>query len=252
MKLYLTGGTVRNYMLGAPAGKDYDFAVEAPSFEEMRGWLVGRGVRIWQERPEFVTIRGHWPRAAMDRVRRGTGDFGGLLSADDGPIDADFTMCRAEAMYSDRRHPDVVTPADVLTDLSRRDFTVNAMAVSEHGEWIDPHEGQRHAEARMLVCVGDPRERFEEDPLRILRAIRFSVVYGLEMNNDIRSWLRSQWLCNLLSYVPVERVREELAKSFRHDWQMTMMTLAHEVPQVGLSLSRMHPTLWLKPTTEGR
>lgn len=246
MKLYLTGGAVRNHMLGLPT-KDYDFAVEASSFEEMRGWLVGRGVHVWQERPEFVTIRGKLPRYEL-------GDFDGLLP--DVPrsrqIDADFTMCRAETMYSDRRHPDVVTPADIRTDLSRRDFTVNAVAVSEDGLWLDPYDGQRDAEVRMLVCVGDPRERFEEDPLRILRAIRFSVVYGLEMNNDIRSWLRSQWLCNLLSYVPVERVREELAKSFRHDWQMTMMTLAHEVPQVGLSLFRMHPRLWLKPTTEDR
>jgi tRNA nucleotidyltransferase (CCA-adding enzyme) len=84
------------------------------------------------------------------------------------------TTLRADGRYSDRRHPDAVRfTADVAEDLARRDFTVNAMALTVAGRLIDPHGGRADLAARRLRAVGDPAARFLEDPLRMWRAVRF-------------------------------------------------------------------------------
>lgn len=245
MKLYLVGGAVRNRMLDEPVS-DYDFAVEADSFEEMESSLVSRGLMVWMQAPEFALLRG--------RIRFPDIAFGGLLSPSSqewnrGEINADFTLCRAEAMYSDLRHPSVVTPADLLTDLSRRDFTVNAVAVSENGTWIDPHQGQADADSRMLSCVGDPTQRMTEDPLRMLRAIRFAVRYRMSMDHALLCVLQNPRYHALLGSLPVERVRRELRKAFAADWWLASTWL---LPTCGPTLHDLFPTLWLKPTTEER
>lgn len=243
MKLYLVGGTVRRHMLNLPASKDFDFAVEAPSFGEMVAGLLDRGVTVFLSRPEFVTVRGHMP------VTRTS--FSGLLRTSDRVV-ADFTLCRAETMYSDRRHPDTVTPTTLDQDLSRRDFTVNAVAVAEDGEWIDQHGGVNDAFTRTLRCVGRARQRMMEDPLRMLRAVRFAVTDGLYMDADLKEALRDHYLADHLTTLPVERIREELHTALRHDWRNTMIHLLCDAPILGDTLSRYYPNLWLKPTTEER
>lgn len=248
MKLYLVGGTIRRYLLGLPPSKDLDFAVEAPSYESMGTMLMSRGLVLWQKRPEFVTLRGRLP---VDEI----GMFGGLLGhlGIKGVVDADFTLCRKEAMYSDNRHPDTVTPADLKTDLSRRDFTINAVALSEHGEWIDPFDGREDAKARRLNTIGLPAARFEEDPLRMLRALRFAVAEHLVFEDlTFRTLNKDHRVISLIRTLPVERVRKELNRALQADWWSTMYYLMESFPTLGREISLAYPTLWLKPTTENK
>lgn len=246
MNLYLAGGAVREHMLGRPA-KDFDFAVEAESFDAMLAALKERGVDVKQERPEFVCARG---LVAAEKL----GSFGGLLPRS-GVVAADFTLCRAEAMYSDKRHPDVVTPTDLRTDLGRRDFTVNAVAVSEHGQYFDAFGGRTDAVNRVLRTVGPAVDRFTEDPLRMLRAVRFAVTCKLHWDwtaNGLRNALLDSHVVDLVATLPHERVREELTKALRYDWRATMLLMLLDAPLLGDAVHRYFPNLWLKATTEER
>lgn len=241
MKLYLVGGFVRDAHFGK-MGKDLDFAVEAPDYETMRTELKARGAEFYVERPEFVTLRGRIPREAFPA-------FGGrvYLPHDQKYIDADFTLCRAEAMYHDNRHPSVVTPTDIFGDLSRRDFTINAIAISEDGVLVDPYWGARACRSRALITVGDADARFTEDPLRILRGLRFVSRYQLHIVTTCRLAMEQQ--AHLLKGLPVERVRDELHKMMKHDWHKTM-TMLEQFPTVRLTLYSCFPTLWFEPTTK--
>jgi tRNA nucleotidyltransferase (CCA-adding enzyme) len=174
------------------------------------------------------------------------------FSRDHVVLDADFTLCRAETQYSDGRHPDSVTPATLAVDLARRDFTVNAVAVSEDGDWVDPFEGRRHADCWTLKTVGRPLDRFDEDPLRVLRALRFSVKHHLRLAGDLEAALNNEALVDKLGTLPVERVREELGKAFAHDWLATAQALSTEFSTVAHAVQQHFPNLWLKATTEER
>ena len=249
MRLYLVGGTVRRHMLGLSRTTDADFAVEAPSYLDMF-----RGVRdeyngiIWQERPEFVCVRA--------RADFSPGAFGGIPLGlnTEGPVrvNADFTLCRAETQYSDLRHPDTVTPTSILEDLSRRDFTVNAVAVREDGRWFDPHNGRADAADHTLRCVGNTRQRMLEDPLRMLRAVRFAVTDNLHHDLYLKRALNDTDLADLLATLPHERVREELNKALAHNWRATMLHLMCDAPILGDVLARRFPNLWFKTTSESR
>jgi len=243
MKLYLVGGTVRRYMLGLPPTKDLDFAVEAESYEAMKEELVTNyGLTIWQEREKFVTLRGRLPITHVNW-------FAGVLRGYSGVVDADFTLCRKEAMYSDGRHPDTVTPTHLWEDLSRRDFTVNAVAISEAGEWIDPYGGKRDAVDRILRAVGDAGERLEEDPLRGLRALRFMVTEGFTAAPALDAALN--FYVNL-SGLPVERVQNELLRAFQTNAYQTMTLLVLKYRNILQQMQTLYPDLWFKPTTEKR
>jgi tRNA nucleotidyltransferase (CCA-adding enzyme) len=189
------------------------------------------------------------------------GQFGGLLpKMEPNPLGktlplfvaADFTLCRKEAQYSDLRHPDTVTPADLATDLSRRDFTMNAIAVSEDGEYIDPHKGITDLRDCYIRTVGRPSDRFSEDPLRMLRAIRFAVTQQFWMDTDIEAALNEPWLVRGLTTLPVERVVNELQLALKVNWYETMLQLMVVSPLVGQTLFLRFPDLWLKASTEDR
>jgi hypothetical protein len=235
-------------------GKDLDFAVEAESYDAMYTALMERGLQVWQARPEFVTLRGRMPLASL-------GQFGGLLpKMEPNPLGktlplfvaADFTLCRKEAQYSDLRHPDTVTPADLATDLARRDFTMNAIAVSEDGEYTDPYKGMTDLTDRYIRAVGSPSDRFSEDPLRMLRAIRFAVTQQFWMDTDIEAALNEPWLVRGLTTLPVERVVNELQLALKVNWFDVMVYLTVACPLVGRVLHAHFPDLWLKATTEDR
>lgn len=210
IKYYKVGGAVRDEILGVRS-KDIDFAVEADSYEEMRDDLLSKGSIIWQERPEFFAIRAKHP------------DFG--------PVD--FTLCRKEGFYSDNRHPDSVEIGTIYDDLARRDFTVNAIALdfteTSSTTLIDPHGGVIDISKNLLRCVGSPEERFTEDPLRILRAVRFHIVRGFDLDFDLEVSLSSFPLIDGLKKIPLERIYEELNKCFAHDtWNTLMFLDKHE------------------------
>lgn len=123
----------------------------------------------------------------------------------------EITTFRTEGTYGDSRHPDWVEfVTDIEKDLARRDFTVNAMAYSPTRGFADPFGGQADLKSKTLRAVGDPRQRFSEDALRILRGVRFSVTYGLCPEEDT---LRAMFsLAPTTENLARERVYDELCK----------------------------------------
>ena len=123
----------------------------------------------------------------------------------------EVTTYRVDGDYTDHRHPDsVVFVDDLVKDLARRDFTVNAMAWSPETGLQDPFDGQLDLSAQLIRCVGEPEQRFKEDALRVLRALRFAAVYDFAIEPDTASALRKK--APDLKMVAGERIREELLK----------------------------------------
>ena len=123
----------------------------------------------------------------------------------------EITTYRTEGDYTDNRHPGWVEFVDDITlDLSRRDFTVNAMAYSPIRGYADPFGGRQDLQNGVLRCVGDPQKRFAEDALRILRGVRFSVRYGLQVEHSTKTAMFS--LAPLMEHLTRERVFDELCK----------------------------------------
>lgn len=190
---YVVGGALRDLMLGG-SPTDWDIATTLPQ----------------------ITLLGILPGA------RDIGGRLGTVRVDLAEGHCDITPCRGEAGYSDRRHPDRVWPVPILGDLSRRDFTVNAMAYN--GEvLIDPFGGQVHLRQRVLCCVGKPRERFREDPLRILRLFRFSATLGFTA--EWHTFVAASELADTLSTLSHERVRDELQKILMSDGPQVLGSL---------------------------
>ena len=152
----------------------------------------------------------------MLRVFRGehvveTGLKHGTLTVVLRHVPYEITSFRTEGAYSDHRHPDSVSfVRDVAGDLSRRDFTVNAMAYSPREGLVDLFGGQEDLARRVIRCVGNPEERFREDALRILRALRFAAAFDFSLDPATSDALRL--LAPTLENVAAERIREELLK----------------------------------------
>lgn len=123
----------------------------------------------------------------------------------------EITTFRIDGVYTDHRRPEQVSfSADLSGDLSRRDFTMNAMAYAPFTGLADPYHGQSCLQERVIRCVGDPEARFQEDALRILRALRFAAVFGLTIDPDTEAALLHN--AYLLRVISKERIREELCK----------------------------------------
>jgi len=169
VQVRVNGGAVRDRLLAEAEGrevevKDVDFTVLADSFEDMLAWLEGEGFRVWQVREDFGTVRAGVPEGSALRALT---------------KDADFVWARVDGPSSDGRRPDWVRPGTFEEDALRRDFTVNALlADPETGEVFDFVGGLADLEARVLRFVGDAQERLNEDWLRLVRGLRFSVTKG--------------------------------------------------------------------------
>lgn len=122
----------------------------------------------------------------------------------------EITTYRKDGDYSDHRHPDSVEFVGNLTDdLSRRDFTINAMAADVSGKIIDLFGGKKDLKAKAIRCVGNPDERFQEDALRILRAMRFATRFNFYIEEKTERAMRKN--LKLLEFVSAERVSKELS-----------------------------------------
>ncbi len=209
IKMFEVGGCVRDSILGVKT-KDIDFAVEADSFDAMREFLVSEGFTIFVETPEFLTIRAHFPKGHPEHGR----------------TTADFVLCRKERGSLDGRHPEEVEVGTIFDDLTRRDFTVNAMA-RELGTdtLIDPHNGRDDLATMTLRFVGDPAERIKEDALRILRGVRFVITKGFTLADDTFAAMADKEAHVLLVAVSTERIKDELEKCFKFDTIATMRLL---------------------------
>lgn len=241
IELYEVGGCVRDGLLGIES-KDIDFTVVAPSYNAMKYFLIDTGFTIFLESPEYFTIRARFPGLVVDDcipVR-----FAGMRNL---PT-ADFVLARKEGEYTDGRRPDVVEVGTLYDDLSRRDFTVNAIARDKDGNYIDPFGGRLDLERRLLRAVGNAEDRIREDALRALRAIRFGITKGFYLDGDISEVLHSTWLPELIESVSVERRREELDKCFKAD-TMATLDILQSLPRA-LTRAIFSGGLRLKPTME--
>ena len=181
---YVVGGCVRDTLLGL-VPKDWDVCTNALPHEMQRVFADCHVIETGLQHGTLTVMYDHEPY--------------------------EVTTFRVDGEYTDHRHPDeVIFVADVREDLSRRDFTVNAMAWSEASGVVDAFGGQEDLAARLIRCVGDPRKRFDEDALRIMRAMRFASVYGFAIDPETDAAIHA--LKHTLSGVAAERIRVELAK----------------------------------------
>lgn len=181
---YIVGGAVRDALMGKDA-HDWDIATSA--------------------RPEETAQAFRDFRVIETGIKHGT-----VTVIVDGES-LEITTYRIESGYSDNRHPDRVEFTDMIEDdLSRRDFTVNAIAYSPSAGIADPFGGCGDIDAKIIRCVGEPDKRFGEDALRILRALRFSAVLGFEIDKDTSDSIRKN--CKSLENISVERIFVELSK----------------------------------------
>jgi len=140
----------------------------------------------------------------------------GTVVVRSGEHEVEVTTYRVEAEYTDHRRPDAVAfTASLHEDLARRDFTMNAMAWrpprgGRPGELIDPFQGRKDLDARILRAVGDADERFREDALRMLRAIRFATL--LDLRIDAKTWDAIKRNAALTGHLSAERIQQEITK----------------------------------------
>ena len=180
---YMVGGCVRDSLLGKEP-KDWDICTSAlPSQVEE----IFSGFRVLETGIEHGTV---------------------TVLMDDGQYEV--TTFRTDGAYSDFRRPDSVSfVSDIKEDLARRDFTVNAMAYNQQG-LLDLYGGRDDIQNKVISCVGNADERFGEDALRMMRALRFAAVYGFTIAPETaRSIHRNK---DLLNHIAVERINVELCK----------------------------------------
>lgn len=140
-----------------------------------------------------------------------TGIRHGTLTVVIGSKSSEVTTFRTEGDYRDHRRPDSVTfVSDLITDLSRRDFTMNAIALSADGMIADPFDGVSDIAKRTIRCVGEPKLRFTEDALRMFRALRFSARLGFTIEYDTMQAIEQ--CAPLAAELAPERVRDEIEK----------------------------------------
>lgn len=185
-KAYVVGGCVRDSLMGR---EPHDWDICTSATPEVVKEDILSGYRIFD-----------------------TGLKHGTVSVLDGAGDVyEVTTFRTESGYSDGRHPDkVVFVSDVRKDLARRDFTINAMAYNDEEGLVDPFGGKRDLAVKLIRCVGDPNERFSEDALRILRAIRFSAQFGFCIDAKTEDAMRRQM--HRLDNISAERIGSEFRK----------------------------------------
>ena len=140
----------------------------------------------------------------------------------------EVTTYRNEGKYTDKRHPDEVNYARTLNeDLSRRDFTMNAMALTLTGEVIDPFGGAQDIEKKIIRSVGDPLKRFDEDALRMMRAVRFTGQLDFEIEEQTKAAITA--LSGTIMLIAHERIRDEFIKMVKSPAGRAVIDLMHEL-----------------------
>ena len=136
----------------------------------------------------------------------------GVMRITEAEITADIAVYRIDGIYKDYRRPEaVIFTEEINEDLKRRDFTMNAIAVSPDRGVVDPYDGRSDIEKKVIRGIGEPCARFEEDALRILRGIRFAAQLEFEVDKDtLRAMIEKK---ELLTYISMERIREEFSKT---------------------------------------
>ncbi len=185
---FLVGGSVRDAMLHR-MHKDVDLTTDATPDETRAILETTRPLAVYDVGARFGTIAA-------------------VFAVGDARIPVEITTFRAEAYEQGSRKPKVAYGVSLLDDLARRDFTINAMAQElRTGQLLDPYGGRADLEARLVRAVGDAEERFAEDPLRMLRAVRFAVELGFRLDEPTGAAIARS--ADALRTISRERVGEE-------------------------------------------
>jgi tRNA nucleotidyltransferase (CCA-adding enzyme) len=141
----------------------------------------------------------------------------------------EVTPYRTESEYSNKRHPDHVQFGDNLEeDLMRRDFTINAIAYDDSkGQIVDPYKGQKDIDLKVLRTVGNPEERFEEDALRLMRAVRLIAELNFALDSDTAAAIQAK--ASNLQHVSKERIHDEFVRILNSDQPMMALVLAQQL-----------------------
>lgn len=239
-RLYEVGGRIRDYYLGVES-KDVDYSVvielrelyDTPfrAFYAFLEQIKQEGFDVKTYNPDTFTIRAMFPK---EHKHSGV---------------ADFVLSRKELQYLEGSRIPLVELGTLFDDLIRRDFTVNAMARDENGTVYDFFGGQRDLIDRILRTPKDASTAFRNDPLRILRAIRFSIIKDLSLSEEIIEAIKS-FRATHFKKVSQDRTREEFVKMFKHN---TIHTLAYLkwLEEVNSSLYfTIMDSFWLLPTNK--
>jgi len=242
-QIFKVGGCIRDKFLGLES-KDIDFTfvldnldwtVES-GFEIMTEWMIVNGFEIFLSTPDCFTIRAKFPKDHQ---------FAGLV--------ADFVMARKEVGYVEGTRRPILELGTLEDDLLRRDFTVNALAEDIDGNLIDLFGGVEDLKAGILRTPLDARVTMMDDPLRILRALRFTITKDFQMHMDIWEAMKQPNILQKLEQtVSHERIREELLKMFQFNTPRTFRLLmdvdTFEAP--GFLELIFKDGMWLQPTTK--
>ena len=242
---YEVGGRVRDEILGLES-KDIDY-VAVPTEELLKevssahtmfgileGYLKAEGFEVFLVTPDCFTVRAKFPAGHRHQ---------GV---------ADFVMARKEVGYiPDTRQP-IIIPGTLYDDLERRDFTLNALAKDENGDIIDYFEGMWALENKLLLTPLEARVTMMDDPLRLLRAMRFSITKGFTISPRIWETLLMDGIIEKLEkVVSQERIRDEVYKMMKHDTIKTL-DLLEKIKYTNPKILEIifGKGLWLKPTNE--
>lgn len=200
---YVVGGCVRDSILGR---EPHDWDICTPALAcELLVWFEEKGYKVIPTGLQHGTITVH-------------------LNGNNYEI----TTFRRDGEYSDGRHPDSVEfTSDLIYDLERRDFTINAMAYNSEDGLIDPFNGFRDIQDKAIRCVENPNERFQEDSLRILRALRFSAElgFGIERRTHISMIQNKEFMKN----ISTERINSEFSKIINAHHEPFIFYSYHEI-----------------------
>lgn len=241
-QIFKVGGCIRDKFLGIES-KDIDFTFvceESQTVEqgwsEMRSWMLERGFEIFLETQDCFTIRAKFPKDHQ---------FSGLV--------ADFVMARKEVGYVEGTRRPILELGTLEDDLLRRDFTLNALAEDIDGNIIDLFGGIEDLKMGILRTPMDANITMMDDPLRILRALRFTVTKDFFMSDDIWEAMKQPNILKKLEQtVSGQRIREEIDKMMRFNttrsFRLLMDVDTFNIP--GFLELIFKDGMWLKPTFE--
>lgn len=188
---YAVGGCVRDFLRGIEP-KDWDITTNGKPHEIQKIFPES----FYTNTFGTVTVKTNSKNPALKNV--------------------EITTYRMDINYSDKRHPDKIKfTSSLKEDLARRDFTINAMAMAIDGCIIDPFNGQKDLKNKLVRAAGDANERFNEDALRMLRAIRFAVQLGFKIEEATFKAIKK--ISSLLEKISKERIRDEFIKMILSD-----------------------------------
>ena len=238
MKIFEVGGCVRDELLGLES-KDIDFTVVLDDtslsvdegWDKMLKWLRSEGFSLFLETKDCFTVRGKFPKGHKNE---------GLVG--------DFVMSRKEVGVIPGTRKPILELGTLEDDLMRRDFTVNSLCKDEDGKIIDLFEGIYDLRTKVLRTPLDPMITLLDDPLRMLRGLRFSITKGFIIDSKLwDSMLDPRVLDKLKEVVSHERMREEITKMMKHD-TIKSLKLLNKIP--GLMEVVFSNGMWLMPTTK--